>query len=226
LLLAFANPPAFNQVGNNLIITGNVSDRFSDEPIAGANLIIKGTTIGTITDVQGNYRITVNSSQDVIVVSVTGYRTQELTLDKNTKINVLMEPDIIAIDFSKENSFDVFEEPAVNKSTEPGSGGDFVFVEEMPAYPGGTVALQKFIQNNLKYPDESRQAGIEGTVLVTYTIDVNGGISNPKVIRGIQQDLDAEALRVTRLIKGWKPANHGGHPVPTTVTMPVEFRLR
>jgi len=226
LLLAFANPPLISQSGGDgITIKGNVSDRFSGTPIPGANLIIKGTTIGTITDLKGNYQIIVNNAQDVLIVSVSGYRTQELPLDKNTKINVLMEPDIIAIDFSKENKLEIFEKPAANHNTQPGSGGGFIFVEEMPAYPGGTIALHEFIHNNLNYPYEPKQAGLEGTVLVSYIIDVNGEISNPKVIRGIQQDLDAEALRVTKLIKGWKPATQGGRPVPTTVTMPIEFKI-
>lgn len=234
LLMAFAKPPLISQTGNkDLIITGNVSDRFTGSPVIGANLIIKGTTTGTITDLKGNYKIIVNNSDDKLIISFTGYRTQELSVGKNSVINIQLEPDIVAIDFSKGNSFIPAEKPAnlnESKQTNKNDGKSnseesFVFVEEMPSYPGGTDALNEFIQKNLTYPEEARKAGLEGTVIVTYIIDVNGKVTNPKVIRGIQLDMDKEALRVTNLIKGWKPASQGGRPVSTTVTMPVEFKL-
>ncbi len=224
LLLVFANPPLISQTGkNDLVITGNVTDRFSDSPIVGANLVIRGTNIGTITDLQGNYKIIVNSIRDTINVSVTGYRTQMFTVGENTRINVQMEPDILSIDFSAANSFEIIEKPSVHKNTQQGAGEEFVFTEELPAYPGGTAALHQFISDNLNYPDALKQAGIKGTVLVMYVISADGKIVHPKIIRGIHHDLDAEALRVTSLIKGWKAASHGGRPVATTVTMPVEF---
>ncbi len=238
LLMAFANPPLVNQAGDKeIVVTGNISDRFTGEPIAGANLVIKGTTTGTVADLQGNYKIVTKSTDDVIVVIFTGYRTQEIPIGKNSKINVQMEQDIVAIDFNKGNQFaprdkaaySGNEEPSKNLDKSQASGAEshesFIFVQEMPTYPGGTVALYQFIQENLKYPVEAKKAGKEGTVLVSYVIDANGQIKAPQVIRGLDAEMDAEALRVTLLIKGWKSALQGGRPVATTVTMPVEFKL-
>lgn len=238
LLMAFANPPLVNLTGDKeIVVTGNVSDRFTGKPIAGANLVIKGTTIGTVADLQGNYQLTVNSAEDVIVVTFTGYRTQQIPVGTNAKINVQMEQDIVAIDFSKGNQY-VMRDKSADSDQEVSSGKleknqspsaetheSFVFVEEMPAYPGGTVALNQFILENLKYPEDAKKAGKEGTVLVSYVIDAKGQIKAPQVIRGLDAEMDAEALRVSLLIKGWKPAMQGGRPVPTTVTMPIEFSL-
>jgi TonB family protein len=230
LLLAFANPPMISQTdGNQITIKGNVSDRFSGRAIAGANLMIKGTTIGTITDLQGNYQLIVNSADDALIVTVAGYRTQVIPVGKNSKINVQLEQDIVAIDFNKENQFVLRDKPA-NKGKDEiegkqGSTGSFIFVEEMPAYPGGTLALNKFILENIKYPTDAKKAGLEGTVLVSYIIDSDGELKSIQVIRGLGPEMDNEALRVTKMIKGWKPANQGGRPIATLVTMPVEFKL-
>lgn len=238
LLMAFANPPLVNLTGDReIVITGNISDRFTGNPIVGANLVIKGTTTGTIADLQGNYKLIVTSAEDVIVVSFTGYRTQEFPVGRNSRINVQMEQDIVAIDFSKGNQFAMRDKSAFFGNEEPSeklnknqtSGAEthesFVFVEEMPTYPGGTDALNQFIHDNLKYPVEARKTGKEGIVLVSYVIDANGQIKAPQVVRGLDSEMDAEALRVTLLIKGWKPASQGGRTVATTVTMPVEFKL-
>jgi TonB family protein len=230
LLLTFANPPLISQTeGNQITIKGNVSDRFSGRAIAGANLMIKGTSIGTITDLQGNYQLIVNSADDALIVTVAGYRTQIIPVGKNSKINVQLEQDIVAINFNKENQFVLRDKPANNEKAEvegkQESKGSFIFVEEMPAYPGGTLALNKFILENIKYPTDAKKAGLEGTVLVSYIIDSDGELKSIQVIRGIGPEMDNEALRVTRMIKGWKPANQGGRPIPTLVTMPVEFKL-
>jgi TonB family protein len=238
LLMAFANPPLVNLAGDKeIVVTGNVSDRFTGKPIAGANLVIKGTTIGTVADLQGSYKLIVAGAEDVIVVTFTGYRTQEIPVGRNPRINVQMEQDIVAIDFSKGNQFAMRDKSAysgnevpsekLNKNQTSGaeSHESFVFIEEMPTYPGGTDALNQFIHENLKYPVEAKKAGKEGTVLVSYVIDANGQIKIPQVVRGLDAEMDAEALRVTLLIEGWKPASQGGRPVATTVTMPVEFKI-
>lgn len=234
LLMAFANPSLISQtVNNEVTIKGNVSDRFTGKPVAGANIIIKDKMVGTITDLEGNYQIIINSSDNKLVFTFTGYRTQEITIGKNSIINVQLEPDILAIDFNNSNSFvpiekkeDQNESKPDKKDAKPEFDEGFIFVEELPAYPGGTEALQKFIQSNLQYPAEAKNAGLEGTVMVIYTINEKGEVTNAKVIRGVRMDIDKEALRVTNLIKGWKPAMHGGRPVSATVTMPIEFKLK
>ncbi|HEX2395769.1 MAG TPA: TonB family protein, partial [Bacteroidales bacterium] len=227
LLLAFANPPLISQTGDkDLIVKGNVSDRFSGKPIAGAVVLIKGTTTGTITDDQGNYELIVSGPGDVLIVSITGFRTQETAvgnMGKNSNLNFLLEQDILTIDFNQGNKLALEDRSVQDHPKKSDSDGNFVLVEELPAYPGGTLALYKFIQDNLQYPYEAKTAGLAGTVLVIYTINTNGEVTDPKIIRGIQFDMDKEALRVTKLIKGWKPASQNGRPVSTTVTMPVEF---
>jgi protein TonB len=94
----------------------------------------------------------------------------------------------------------------------------------MPVYPGGIPALKETIVKNLKYPDAALKAGISGSVLVNFTIDQDGKLQNIKVMQGLSPECDAEAIRVTSLLKGWEPGKRQGKPVSITLSMPVEFK--
>jgi len=94
----------------------------------------------------------------------------------------------------------------------------------MPVYPGGIPVLKETIVKNLKYPDAALKAGISGSVLVNFTIDKDGKLQNIKVMQGLSPECDAEAIRVTSLLKGWEPGKRQGKPVNITLSMPVEFK--
>lgn len=94
----------------------------------------------------------------------------------------------------------------------------------LPTYPGGIKALKEFITKNLNYPEIAKKAGISGTVQVSFLINKDGKTENIRVIRGISPECDNEAIRVTNLITGWKPARQVGKPINIMVSMPVEFQ--
>jgi protein TonB len=104
------------------------------------------------------------------------------------------------------------------------SGQDLHAQNLMPVYPGGLAAIKETIVSNLHYPEASLKAGISGTVLVNFTIDHAGEVQNIKVMQGISPECDAEAVRVTGLLKGWSPGVRNGKPVEITVSVPVEFK--
>lgn len=101
-----------------------------------------------------------------------------------------------------------------------------LFAQEMsgtvlaPVYPGGLNALKEFIAKNIQYPGRE---GHSGVVTLSYSINEKGKIEDVKILRGIDAKCDSEAVRVTRLIKGWQPALQWGKPIRTRVAMPVEF---
>ena len=78
-------------------ITGNVTDSYSS-PLPGVTIVIKGTTTGTVSDVDGNYTISVPESAQILVFSFIGMKTQEISVDNQTTINVQMEPDVIGLE--------------------------------------------------------------------------------------------------------------------------------
>ena len=106
--------------------------------------------------------------------------------------------------------------------------GDTVFkrVDVIAKYKGGAGALYKFIDANLKYPEEATQKKMEGKVVVKFIVDRNGKVSNPTLFRGVNKLLDDEALRVIGLLPNWIPGQINGKPVPSYVQMPVHFKLK
>jgi len=102
----------------------------------------------------------------------------------------------------------------------------FTTVEEMPEYAGGTDALMKFIGRNTMYPDSARSNNIEGKLYVSFIIEPDGRSTEHKIIRGIHPLLDAEALRVCRLITYEKGGKQSGKPVRVQYTLPLKFTLK
>lgn len=109
----------------------------------------------------------------------------------------------------------------VVSQTEPDE--PFTFVEQMPAFPGGTEAMYAFISRNMRYPAVARENNISGTVVLQFVISKEGEILQARVIRKIGGGCDEEALRVVNMMPRWKPGVHNGRNVPVTLTLPVKF---
>ena len=103
--------------------------------------------------------------------------------------------------------------------------GVFDVVEEMPQYPGGPQELFGFLARNIKYPVDAEKAGIQGRVIVTFVVEEDGSISDPKVVKSVDPLLDAEALRVISLMPKWQPGKQNGQAVKVKYTVPLTFRL-
>lgn len=101
----------------------------------------------------------------------------------------------------------------------------FMVVEGMPEFPGGTMALLEYLRANIAYPQECKENKIQGRVLVSFIVGKDGGIINPKVVKGVDPALDAVALKVVSGMPNWKPGTQGGVPVRVQYTVPINFRL-
>lgn len=97
--------------------------------------------------------------------------------------------------------------------------------EKYPEFPGGTTALFDFINKNVKYPKSARDKGIEGRVFVQFVVEKDGSLSSLKVLRGVSDDINAEALRVVKLMPKWKPGMQEGKPVRVQYVLPFKFQL-
>jgi TonB family protein len=102
----------------------------------------------------------------------------------------------------------------------------FFIVEEMPEFPGGESELRKFIANNIKYPEVAQQNGIQGRVYVTFVVDKNGEVANARIARGVDPELDREALRVVNSLPQWTPGKQRGKEVNVSYTVPINFALQ
>ncbi|MGY8932053.1 MAG: energy transducer TonB [Flavobacteriales bacterium] len=101
----------------------------------------------------------------------------------------------------------------------------FMVVENMPEFPGGDLGLMKFIQKNVKYPAIAKEYNITGKVYVSFIVDKQGKVTNVKIVRGVDKNLDAEALRVVSLLPKYKPGKQRGKSVRVMFTIPINFTL-
>lgn len=99
-------------------------------------------------------------------------------------------------------------------------------VENMPEFPdGGMPGLMKYLSANIRYPEAAHKAGTQGRVTVQFVVGKDGSIGNVGILRGVDPNLDAEAIRVISSMPKWKPGTQKGEPVNVRYTVPVMFRL-
>ena len=99
-------------------------------------------------------------------------------------------------------------------------------VEVMPEFPGGNKAMMSYLAENIKYPKEAENAGMQGRVIVQFVVDTDGSIEDAKVVRAVDPLLDKEAIRVINAMPKWKPGMQDGKEVRVKYTVPIAFRLK
>lgn len=102
----------------------------------------------------------------------------------------------------------------------------FLAPEEMPEFPGGYGALLNFLGQNIKYPTIAAENGVSGRVTVNFVVNKDGSISDAKILRGVDQALDKEAIRLVCSMPKWKPGKQSGKPVRVSYSVPISFRLQ
>ncbi len=118
------------------------------------------------------------------------------------------------------------KQKALKSKTLPEGEQTFFVVEDMPEFPGGELALRKYIANNVNYPEDAAKNGIQGKVYVTFVVTKDGGIANAKIARGVAPSLDKEALRVVNGLPKWEPGKQRGEYVNVSYTIPINFVLK
>ena len=103
--------------------------------------------------------------------------------------------------------------------------GDSIYsvVETMPDFPGGQKELLSFLSRNIKYPTKAIESKIQGRVIVQFVVNKDGSISNAKIVRSVDPDLDKEALRVINSMPQWKPGRQNGKAERVRYTLPIIF---
>lgn len=106
------------------------------------------------------------------------------------------------------------------------AGEIFMIVEEMPEFPGGQEALQRYLASSVRYPVIAQENGIQGRVYVQFVIDQTGAVTNATILRGVDPSLDREALRVVQAMPKWKPGKQRNRAVRVSYTVPINFVLQ
>ncbi len=109
---------------------------------------------------------------------------------------------------------------------EPKQPDVFDVVEGMPQFPGGAAALMQYLSQNIRYPKEAMEAKTHGRVIVQFVVEKDGSISGAHVVKSVNPQLDAEALRVISAMPNWTPGTQNGQTVRVKYAVPISFRLK
>lgn len=99
----------------------------------------------------------------------------------------------------------------------------FTTTETMPEFPGGQEAMYSFITNEIVYPQDAREKGVTGTVLVKFVVEKDGSVSNAEVIVPLYPSIDKESVRTIMAMPKWKPGMQEGKPVRCYYNIPLKF---
>ena len=196
---------------------GKIVDE-AGNPLGDVKIIIdpkyQSMTTSTVND-KGEFRVETSSKADILF-EYTGKDGKTLAWMCRTTELAKMDPDnmvikLIPVKIIKPNvtDADVYE-----------------VVENMPEFPdGGMPGLMKYLSANIRYPEAAHKAGTQGRVTVQFVVGKDGSIGNVGILRGVDPNLDAEAIRVISGMPKWKPGTQKGEPVNVRYTVPVMFRL-
>ncbi len=148
-------------------------------------------------------------SQELIIVDDDVDIEEEFTIDVEATATTEIQ----------EFTPDVVEEEEVEEDV------IFTVVEDQPQFPGGEEARRRYLEENLRYPTMAREAGIQGTVFLTFVVEPDGSISDVRVLRGIGGGCDEAAVRAVKNMPRWEPGRQRGQPVRVQFNMPVRFIL-
>lgn len=98
-------------------------------------------------------------------------------------------------------------------------------VEKAPEFPGGMSALLKFVSYNIQYPKQAEADSIQGRVVLQFVVGKDGKVRSPKVVRGVCESLDKEAIRVVNMFPDFIPGEVNGKPVAVEFTLPIMFKF-
>lgn len=136
--------------------------------------------------------------------------------------------DIQTKDFNSEddkNKKVVIQAPIAAPVEDPEESRIHVVVERMPEFPGGEAAMNQFINRTIRYPVIAQENGIQGRVVVQFVVNTDGKIVDVEVVRGVEESLDKEAIRVVKAMPPWNPGRQGGKNVRVKYTLPIRFRI-
>jgi protein TonB len=138
----------------------------------------------------------------------------------------LMTADDAAVEIQNEEVVEYVEPVKEEVQEEEAEPEPFVVVEEMPMFPGGDPALLTYIAEHTQYPEVAKENNIQGRVIVRFCVTSKGGVNQVSVLKGVDPELDAEAIRVVQSLPPFKPGKQGGKPVPVWYSVPITFTLK
>jgi periplasmic protein TonB len=117
-------------------------------------------------------------------------------------------------------------ESQVKKDKTTQSDSVIMFLEKVPEFPGGVLAVQAYFHKYQHYPENALIRGIFGSTMVSFVVSANGSVERASVVKGIDPELDQEAIRLVKAMPHWQPAFYKGKPIASMLVMPVNFTIK
>lgn len=191
-------------------ISGKVIDQDSKDPLPGVNVLVKETTVGSITDVEGRFVIHLPEDKKNLVISSVGYQTTEVNVHQQDSVAVALEPDIqslsevVTMGYSSKRS----REEVVVTSAKPLNG--------MRAY-------RNYLSENQRYPDDWEE-GDKAVVKLSFTVFPDRRLSGVTIENSAGEWLDREAIRLVEEGPVWEPATRNGETISQEVKLRIKFK--
>lgn len=190
-------------------ITGKVTDDYG-EPLPGVNVVIKGTTTGVTTDLEGNFQLPKIDGQ-TLIFSFVGFETQEVEVGSQNSLDVTLG-----------GATELQEVVVTGYAVEDGEAG----LSYSPAQPTiGNRIFKKYLEENLRYPEAAKDNKIEGTVVLEIKVSSRGGVTDISIKKSLGYGCDQEAIRLVKEGPAWKAAEKDGNPIKDKVKVKVKFKL-
>ncbi len=191
-------------------IKGKVYAEGESDPIPGVNVIIKGTTTGTLTDLNGNYSISA-SPGETLVFSYIGMSSREIPVTGTDPINVTLASDVTAL-----------EEVVVTGYGYSSGSEEVVKVGARPV--DGYSSFRNYVKENLRYPETAKSNNITGRVVVLFTVNSNGSLSNFRIRKSLGYGCDEEAIRLIKEGPAWQPGSAGDASLTEEMRVTIRFK--
>ena len=207
------------------MVKGKIID-INEKPLEGASVTVSGKSTGTVTDNEGNFVLNLADGSP-IVISYVGFASVKIEPDFENQMTIVLKSENIGIEQvtvvgygTSKSSKKLAVKNAVNNNEV------FTVVEQMPEFPGGALALRKYIAQQIKYPFSAQEDNVQGKVFVSFVINSYGAVSNVEIAKSVNPALDNEAKRVVYTMPKWKPGFQHGKAVDVAYTIPIEFILQ
>ncbi|WP_375579633.1 TonB family protein [Marivirga tractuosa] len=191
-------------------ISGEVLDAETGEAIPGANVIVKGTSIATSTDLDGSFEIAANLN-DVLIVNFIGMEQQEFVVSEEKDNKIFLNSDVAQLS------------EVVVTSVGQEKEEDNTYSAARPSI--GFSSYRDYLTDNLRYPLKALEAGTEGRVRLKLSINATGNITEVEVLKELGDGCDEEAIRLIMEGPKWEPAKKGDTPVASSKKISVRFKI-
>jgi TonB family protein len=212
---AGAPTPALSEgfTAERKLLKGRVISADEGTALPGVNVMVEGSNIGTVTDAEGNYQLSLPADQSAIVFSFIGYESTEVKVGDQDEVNVKLPADAAQL----------------SEVVVTGFGGETGDEETVPfrfAEPeGGRNAFKNYLEHQVKYPEEALKNKTEGKVTVKFTVEADGKLTDFAIVKGIGDGCEEELIRLIRNGPSWKASTKNNQALRDQVRVRFRFEL-